>query len=29
MHQTILEQGRWLAQVTRGYFADHAVPTKV
>ena len=29
MHQTIPEQGRWLVQVTRGYFADHAVPTKV
>jgi RNA-directed DNA polymerase len=29
MHQTIPEQGRWLAQVTRGYFADHAVPIKV
>ena len=27
MHQTIPEQGRWLAQVTRGYFAYHAVPT--
>src|SRR5215470_13437811 len=27
MHQPIPEQGRWLAQVTRGYFAYHAVPT--
>jgi group II intron reverse transcriptase/maturase len=27
MHQAIPEQGRWLAQVTRGYFAYHAVPT--
>jgi len=27
MHQTIPEQGRWLAQVVRGYFAYHAVPT--
>jgi RNA-directed DNA polymerase len=27
MHQSIPEQGRWLAQVTRGYFAYHAVPT--
>jgi RNA-directed DNA polymerase len=26
MHQTIPEQGRWLAQVVRGYFAYHAVP---
>jgi len=27
MHQWIPEQGRWLAQVIRGYFAYHAVPT--
>jgi RNA-directed DNA polymerase len=27
MHQSIPEQGRWLAQVTSGYFAYHAVPT--
>lgn len=27
MHQPIPEQGRWLAQVTRGFFAYHAVPT--
>lgn len=27
MHQQIPEQGRWLAQVVRGYFAYHAVPT--
>ena len=27
MHQPIPEQGRWLAQVIRGYFAYHAVPT--
>ena len=26
MHQPIPEQGRWLAQVIRGYFAYHAVP---
>jgi group II intron reverse transcriptase/maturase len=26
MHQPIPEQGRWLAQVVRGYFAYHAVP---
>ena len=29
MHQPIPEQGRWLAQVVRGYFAYHAVPTNV
>ena len=29
MHQVIPEQGRWLAQVIRGYFAYHAVPTNV
>ncbi len=27
MHEPIVEQGRWLGQVGRGYFADHAVPT--
>jgi RNA-directed DNA polymerase len=27
MHRPIPEQGRWLAQVVRGYFAYHAVPT--
>src|SRR5262249_13338030 len=27
MHQLIPEQGRWLAQVIRGYFVYHAVPT--
>jgi group II intron reverse transcriptase/maturase len=27
MHQPIPDQGRWLAQVIRGYFAYHAVPT--
>src|SRR5262245_20198666 len=27
MHQPIPELGRWLAQVIRGYFAYHAVPT--
>src|SRR5215831_9886711 len=27
MHQPIPEQGRWLGQVVRGYFAYHAVPT--
>src|SRR5262245_48695595 len=26
-HRAIPEQGRWLAQVIRGYFAYHAVPT--
>ena len=26
-HQPIPEQGQWLAQVVRGYFAYHAVPT--
>jgi len=26
-NQSIPEQGRWLAQVVRGYFAYHAVPT--
>jgi len=27
MHQSIPEQGQWLAQVVSGYFAYHAVPT--
>jgi RNA-directed DNA polymerase len=27
MHRAIPEQGRWLAQVIRGYLAYHAVPT--
>jgi RNA-directed DNA polymerase len=27
MHQPIPEQGCWLAQVIRGFFAYHAVPT--
>jgi group II intron reverse transcriptase/maturase len=27
MHHSIPEQGRWLGQVVRGYFAYHAVPT--
>jgi RNA-directed DNA polymerase len=27
MHQPIPEQGNWLAQVIRGFFAYHAVPT--
>jgi RNA-directed DNA polymerase len=27
MHAPIPEQGRWLGQVVRGYFAYHAVPT--
>jgi group II intron reverse transcriptase/maturase len=27
MHQPIPDQGRWLGQVVRGYFAYHAVPT--
>jgi RNA-directed DNA polymerase len=26
-HQGVVEQGRWLAGVIRGYFAYHAVPT--
>jgi RNA-directed DNA polymerase len=26
-HQSIAQQGRWLHQVVRGYFAYHAVPT--
>ena len=29
MHRPIPEQGEWLAQVVRGYFAYHAVPTNV
>ena len=27
MHQPLHEQGKWLGQVVRGYFAYHAVPT--
>jgi len=27
MHEPIPQQGRWLAQVVRGYFAYHAVPS--
>jgi RNA-directed DNA polymerase len=27
MHQPVPEQGRWLGQVVKGYFAYHAVPT--
>ena len=27
MHQPIPEQGQWLGQVVKGYFAYHAVPT--
>jgi RNA-directed DNA polymerase len=27
MHDSIPQQGQWLAQVVRGYFAYHAVPT--
>ena len=29
MHRPIPEQGEWLRQVTRGYFAYHAVPTNI
>ena len=29
MHDSIPEQGQWLAQVVRGYFNYHAVPTNV
>jgi len=29
MHQPIPEQGLWLAQVIRGYFTYHAVPTNI
>ncbi len=29
MHQSIPEQGKWLRQVVRGYFAYHAVPTNL
>jgi group II intron reverse transcriptase/maturase len=28
-HQPLPKQGRWLAAVTRGYFAYHAVPTNI
>ena len=27
MHRTMAAQGKWLGQVVRGYFNDHAVPT--
>jgi RNA-directed DNA polymerase len=27
MHQPIPEQGAWIEQVVRGFFAYHAVPT--
>ena len=29
MHEPIPQQGQWLGQVVRGYFAYHAVPTNV
>ncbi|MGQ0834447.1 MAG: group II intron reverse transcriptase/maturase, partial [Gammaproteobacteria bacterium] len=29
MHEPISQQGRWLGQVVRGYFAYHAVPTNL
>ena len=29
MHHHIREQGKWLRQVVRGYFAYHAVPTNL
>ena len=29
MHEPIPEQGKWLCQVVRGYFAYHAVPTNL
>jgi RNA-directed DNA polymerase len=29
MHRPIPEQGQWLTQVTKGYFAYHAVPTNL
>lgn len=29
MHERIASQGRWLAQIVRGYFAYHAVPTNI
>ena len=29
MHDSIPEQGKWLRQVVRGYFAYHAVPTNI
>ena len=28
-HQSIPEQGKWLAQMVRGFFAYHAVPTNI
>jgi len=29
MHDSIAQQGQWLRQVVRGYFAYHAVPTNI
>jgi RNA-directed DNA polymerase len=29
MHDSIAQQGQWLQQVVRGYFAYHAVPTNI
>lgn len=29
MHHHLSEQGKWLGQVVRGYFAYHAVPTNI
>ena len=29
MHDPIPQQGQWLRQVVRGYFAYHAVPTNI
>jgi RNA-directed DNA polymerase len=29
MHESIPQQGQWLRQVVRGYFAYHAVPTNI
>jgi len=29
MHESIVQQGQWLRQVVRGYFAYHAVPTNI
>jgi hypothetical protein len=29
MHEPIPEQGAWLKQVVRGFFAYHAVPSRV
>jgi hypothetical protein len=29
MHEAIPQQGQWLRQVVRGYFAYHAVPTNI